>query len=96
MIMCDNLRSHKCTEVLKVIQDPNVELLFLSSYSPEFSAIENLFGHLKHQLKDVRFNTKEVLAEIITGLCKKVGQKEIQSFLRLSLKEITSFYYNNR
>jgi transposase len=49
-----------------------VHLLFLSSYSPEFSAIENLFGYLKNQLKDVRFNNKEILANIITAFCKKI------------------------
>ena len=71
-IVCDNLRSHKCTEVLKVVQGPKVELVFLTSYSPEYSAIESLFGWIKNRLKDVIFDTKEKLVDKITALAKMV------------------------
>ena len=71
-IVCDNLRSHKCTEVLKVVQENDVELVFLTSYSPEYSAIESLFGWIKNHLKDVIFDTKEKLADKITALAKMV------------------------
>jgi len=30
-------------------------MLFLSPYSPEFSAIENLFGKIKQDLKDFTY-----------------------------------------
>ncbi len=55
-------------------------MLFLSSYSPEFSAIENLFGYLKNKLKDVRFTSKETLANKITMLSSEVKADRIQSF----------------
>ena len=71
-IVCDNLRSHKCTEVLKVVQKDDVELVFLTSYSPEYSAIESLFGWIKNRLKDVIFDTKEKLVDKITALAKMV------------------------
>ena len=75
--MCDNLRVHKCTEVLKVMQEDKVELLFLPSYSPEFSAIESLFRHLKSNLKDVLFKIKEDLADKITRRAKETRKEDI-------------------
>ena len=69
-IICDNLRSHKCTEVMKVIQHDKVELVFLTSYSPEYSAIESLFGWLKNKMKDAVFDSKETLANKLTNFCK--------------------------
>ena len=47
LLIMDNLRSHKCTEVLKNYQDPNIEVLFLPPYTPEYSAIESLFHFIK-------------------------------------------------
>ena len=43
----DNLTSHKTTEAFKCIQEDNVRVLFLPPYTPEYSAIESLFGNLK-------------------------------------------------
>jgi len=39
----DNLHSHKSSCVIKEYQHPRINVLYLSPYSPEFSAIENLF-----------------------------------------------------
>ena len=41
--------------------------MFLSPYSPEFSAIENLFGHIKRKIKDFQFQKKEQLSKKITN-----------------------------
>jgi len=95
-IVCDNLRSHKCTEVLKVVQKDDVELVFLTSYSPEYSAIESLFGWIKNRLKDVIFDTKEKLANKITALAKMVTKEEIQNFYRLTFNEMLTFFYSNQ
>ena len=46
----DNLKSHKCSNVLRNYDDKQIEVLFLAPYSPEFSAIENLFGDIKSKL----------------------------------------------
>lgn len=44
----DNLSSHKTSDIVRIVEANDfLEILFLSSYSPEFSAIETLFAHIK-------------------------------------------------
>ena len=95
-VICDNLRSHKCTDVMKVVQDDDVEMVFLPSYSTEFSAIESLFGCLKNRLKDMVFSTKENLANLITNMSKDIGIENIESFYKLTFNEMITFLYNNQ
>ncbi len=68
----------------------------MPSYTPEFSAIESLFGWLKNNLKDVVFDTKEKLADLITALCQKITRKDIQGFYRLTFNEMVTFIYNEQ
>lgn len=46
----DNLSSHKCIEIMKIMQKDNVSMLLTPSNTPEFSPIENMFGYVKKKL----------------------------------------------
>ena len=67
-------------------------MLFLSPYSPEFSAIESLFGSIKKKLKDFYFNNKEELATRIITELFKTSSEEINSFFKYSLKEMENYF----
>ncbi len=43
----DNLLSHKNSEIMKIMEDPAIEMVFSPSHTPEFSAVENTFSDLK-------------------------------------------------
>ena len=43
----DNLVSHKTSHIMKIMQDPAIEMVFSPSHTPEFSAIENTFADMK-------------------------------------------------
>ncbi len=53
----DNLLSHKNSEIMKIMEDPTIEMLFSPSHTPEFSAVENTFADLKRRLGGFQFNT---------------------------------------
>ena len=49
-------RAHKSSLIVDIVKvNPKVNLLLTPSNTPEFSPIENLFGHVKRTLSDFEF-----------------------------------------
>jgi transposase len=44
----DSLGAHKPKRVTELIEDKGCELIYLSSYSPDFNPIEEAFSKVKH------------------------------------------------
>lgn len=68
MVVMDNLKVHKSLRVRELIEDAGASVLFLTSYSPEFSPIEEAFSKvkgilLKDILRRVGARNREVLME---------------------------------
>ncbi len=61
----DNLSAHKGDRVREMVEGAGCEVLFLPSYSPDFSPIEEAFSKLKALLRREKACTKEVLIEAI-------------------------------
>ncbi len=43
----DNLHAHKNSEIMKIMGNPLLEMLYNPSHTPEFSAVENTFADMK-------------------------------------------------
>ena len=65
VVMMDNLSAHKGDRTRELIEQRGCELLFLPSYSPDFSPIEEAFSKLKALLRRETARTKEALVEAI-------------------------------
>jgi transposase len=65
IVILDNLRIHTGEKVRQVIEARGCQLLFLPSYSPDLSPIEEAFSKLKAFLRQVRARTPETLREAI-------------------------------
>ena len=61
----DNLQVHKSLRVRELIEGAGASVLFLPSYSPDFSPIEEAFSKLKNILRKVQARTHEALVEAI-------------------------------
>ena len=61
----DNLSTHTGEKVRLAISAGGCQLLFLPSYSPDFSPIEEAFSKLKAFLRRVGARTPEALQEAI-------------------------------
>jgi transposase len=65
VVVLDNLSAHKGDRARHLIEGRGAELLFLPSYSPDFSPIEEAFSKLKALLRREKARTKKVLLEAI-------------------------------
>lgn len=65
IVVMDNLSSHQGERVRKAIEARGCQLLFLPTYSPDFSPIEGAFSKLKTFLRRVGARTQESLLEAI-------------------------------
>ena len=61
----DNLGAHKGERVRELIEGQGCSLLFLPSYSPDFSPIEEAFSKVKALLKKAAARSREALIEAI-------------------------------
>jgi transposase len=65
IVIMDNLRCHKGSQVRQLIEARGCQVLFLPSYSPDFSPIEEAFSKLKTFLRRTGARTREALQEAI-------------------------------
>ena len=65
IVVMDNLSSHQGERVRKALEARGCQLLFLPTYSPDFSPIEGAFSKLKTFLRRVGARTPESLLEAI-------------------------------
>lgn len=65
VVVMDNLSAHKGDRVRELVEERGCEVLFLPSYSPDFSPIEEAFSKLKALLRRAQARTKEALVEAI-------------------------------
>ncbi len=64
-VVMDNLSAHKGDGVRELVEVRGCEVLFLPSYSPDFSPIEEAFSKLKALLRRAQARTKEALVGAI-------------------------------
>jgi transposase len=65
IVVMDNLSIHKGAKVRSAIEARGCQLLFLPSYSPDLSPIEEAFSKLKSALRRAAARTREALEEAI-------------------------------
>jgi len=65
VVVMDNLSAHKGERVRELVEERGCKLLFLPSYSPDLSPIEEAFSKLKARLRREGARTKEALVEAI-------------------------------
>jgi transposase len=65
VVVLDNLGAHKGERVHDLVEARGASLLFLPTYSPDFSPIEEAFSKIKALLKKEAARTRETLVEAI-------------------------------
>jgi transposase len=64
-VVLDNLSVHKATGIREAIEALHCEVLYLPSYSPDFTPIEQAFSKIKALLRGVGARTREALLEAV-------------------------------
>jgi len=63
VVVLDNLSVHKAQSIRQALEARHCQLLFLPSYSPDFTPIEQAFSKIKAILRRLGARTKEALWE---------------------------------
>lgn len=72
----DNLSAHKGQSVREAIQARGCQVLFLPSYSPDLSPIEEAFSKLKAFLRRVGARTREDLVEALSQALETITAQD--------------------
>ena len=67
---------------MKIMQDKRLQLLLTPSNTPQFSAIENLFGYIKKKLEDLVFENKEQVSEKVTNTMFGLEERVLHGFYK--------------
>lgn len=82
IVVMDNLRAHYRKEVQTLIEARGCNLLYLPSYSPDFSPIELAFSKIKGQLKSRAARTKQALTDAVSEACRTVSSTDVAGWFR--------------
>jgi transposase len=82
IVLMDNLAAHKSSKVAEVLKARGCQVLFLPSYSPDFSPIEEMFSKLKTVLRRAGARTREALQEAIGQALLTVTAQDTQGWFR--------------
>jgi transposase len=82
IVFMDNLSSHKGKTVRKLIEEAGCTLIFLPSYSPEFSPIEQAFSKMKEFLRATGARTQEALDAAITAAIELVTKLDAEHWFK--------------
>lgn len=77
VVVMDNLSAHKAEVVRELIEAVQCRLLFLPSYSPDFSPIELAFSKLKEFLRATAARTKPDLFDAIGEALDMVTSNDV-------------------
>lgn len=82
IVLMDNLAAHKGKRIEELIKARDCQLLFLPSYSPGFSPIEEAFSKLKTVLRRAGARAREALHEAMSQALLTVAEKDAQGWFR--------------
>ena len=82
LVVLDNYSIHADSRIRELIEAKDCKLLFLPTYSPDFSPIENAFSKLKALLRQAHASTREALSHAIKRACNAITLQDAQAWFR--------------
>jgi transposase len=82
IVVMDNLQVHKSARVRTAIEAQGCQLLFLPSYSPDLTPIEEAFSKLKTALRRAGARTRETLEEAIGQALLTITAQDAQGWFQ--------------
>lgn len=80
IIVMDNLQAHKSPRITQAIEAKGCQILFLPSYSPDLSPIEEAFSKLKTALRRTGTRTREALEEALGQALLTITAQDAQGW----------------
>jgi len=76
----DNVRTHKCDELRRLVEQAGCAVRFLPAPSPDLSPIEEAFTRHKALLRRAKARPAEALVAAIGGLLDAVTPREARQY----------------
>src|ERR671912_689529 len=76
ILVMDNLRLHHATEVIELLAQAGIELLYLPRYSPEFNPLEQAWAKVKERLKAKAARSLEALEAELKPALNAISAKD--------------------
>jgi transposase len=80
VVVMDNLGAHRPKRVRELIERRGCQLLYLPSYSPDYTPIEEAFAKIKGLLRQAVARTKVTLVEAIGAALSAVSAQDARGF----------------
>jgi transposase len=80
VVVMDNLSAHKGERVRELIEGLGCELVYLPSYSPDFSPIEEAFGKIKCLMRKAEARSREALLEAMGTAISAITDQDARGF----------------
>lgn len=80
IVVLDNLRSHKTTEVIEAIQTVGAEVLFPPPYSPDMNPIEKMWSKIKTILRAIAARSSPALHRAIRKALREITPQDAASW----------------
>ena len=81
VVVLDNVSVHKGERVRQAIEARGCQVLFLPTYSPDLTPIEEAFSKLKAWLRRLGARTSEALVEAIAEALKQITVQDAQGWV---------------
>ena len=82
IVLLDNLSCHTAPQVRQLIEARGCQLLYLPTYSPDFSPIENAFAKIKQYLRRVGARTSAALYVALAQALDTISTQEAHNFFQ--------------
>ena len=81
VVVMDNLGAHRPKRVRELVEERGCELIYLPSYSPDLSPIEEALSKVKQPaIRKIGARTKEALVEAMGRAVAAVSTQDVQGF----------------
>jgi transposase len=82
IVILDNLSVHKSAAIRKAIEDRGCQLVFLPTYSPDLTPIEQAFSKLKAILRRLAARTREALFDALATALEAITPEDAHGWFR--------------
>jgi transposase len=82
ILVMDNLRPHRATEVQELLARAGIGLMYLPRYSPEFNPIEPAWAKMKERLKAKAARSLEALETELKPALETITAKDAKGWIR--------------
>jgi len=90
IVLLDNLQVHRASDIEQAVSSAGGEVIFLPSYSPDFSPLEPCWSKIKTFLRTCAARTRALLDTALTKALRAIHPEDIRGWFQHCGYEVAS------